>query len=148
MNVTMPYSHTHTQHYIRLELMFFICVPRKVVFSPCRHLFARPLIRPSHSTHHRSCDFLLPYPPTHPLSLPSPIHLLAAQLLTELDGVESLGAVTVLAATNRPDIIDEALLRPGRIDRVLYVAPPDQVRWRLWWRVGVGVGRMRSRLTQ
>ncbi len=34
----------------------------------------------------------------------------------------------MLAATNRPDIIDEALLRPGRIDRVLYVAPPDQVR--------------------
>jgi SpoVK/Ycf46/Vps4 family AAA+-type ATPase len=49
------------------------------------------------------------------------------QLLTELDGVESLKDVTVLAATNRPDIIDPALLRPGRIDRVLYVSPPDAV---------------------
>jgi hypothetical protein len=60
---------------------------------------------------------------TTTLTLSTPL----PQLLTELDGVESLGAVTVLAATNRPDIIDDALLRPGRIDRVLYVAPPDQV---------------------
>ncbi len=47
------------------------------------------------------------------------------QLLVELDGVETLKDVTVLAATNRPDIIDKALLRPGRIDRILYVSPPD-----------------------
>ncbi|TPX44982.1 hypothetical protein SeMB42_g04146 [Synchytrium endobioticum] len=50
-----------------------------------------------------------------------------AQLLSEIDGVESMTGVTILAATNRPDILDSALLRPGRIDRVLYVAPPDQV---------------------
>ncbi|TPX31132.1 hypothetical protein SmJEL517_g05473 [Synchytrium microbalum] len=48
-----------------------------------------------------------------------------AQLLAEIDGVESMNGVTVLAATNRPDILDSALLRPGRIDRILYVAPPD-----------------------
>jgi SpoVK/Ycf46/Vps4 family AAA+-type ATPase len=47
------------------------------------------------------------------------------QLLTELDGIQPLKQVTVLAATNRPDILDPALLRPGRIDRVLYVSPPD-----------------------
>ncbi|KAI9031741.1 P-loop containing nucleoside triphosphate hydrolase protein [Phycomyces nitens] len=48
-----------------------------------------------------------------------------SQLLNELDGVEALVNVTVVAATNRPDIIDDALLRPGRIDRILYVGPPD-----------------------
>ncbi|TYZ61513.1 hypothetical protein PybrP1_006837 [[Pythium] brassicae (nom. inval.)] len=48
-----------------------------------------------------------------------------SQLLTELDGIEPLKQVLVVAATNRPDLIDSALLRPGRIDRVLYVGPPD-----------------------
>lgn len=48
-----------------------------------------------------------------------------AQLLTEMDGVESLVGVTVLAATNRPDMMDRALLRPGRLDRVIYVPLPD-----------------------
>uniref|UniRef100_A0A6I8NS16 non-chaperonin molecular chaperone ATPase n=1 Tax=Ornithorhynchus anatinus TaxID=9258 RepID=A0A6I8NS16_ORNAN len=48
-----------------------------------------------------------------------------AQLLTEMDGVERLTGVTVLAATNRPDRIDKALLRPGRIDRIIYVPLPD-----------------------
>uniref|UniRef100_A0A1Y1MJJ3 AAA+ ATPase domain-containing protein n=1 Tax=Photinus pyralis TaxID=7054 RepID=A0A1Y1MJJ3_PHOPY len=48
-----------------------------------------------------------------------------AQLLTELDGVTPLGDVTVLAATNRPDKIDKALLRPGRLDRIVYVPLPD-----------------------
>lgn len=48
-----------------------------------------------------------------------------SQLLNELDGVEALVNVTVVAATNRPDIIDDALLRPGRIDRILYVGPPN-----------------------
>ena len=47
------------------------------------------------------------------------------QLLTELDGVESLENVTIVAATNRPDMIDKALLRPGRIDRIIYVGLPD-----------------------
>lgn len=48
-----------------------------------------------------------------------------AQLLTELDGVTPLGEVTILAATNRPDRIDKALLRPGRLDRIVYVPLPD-----------------------
>jgi transitional endoplasmic reticulum ATPase len=49
-----------------------------------------------------------------------------SQLLTELDGLEELQKVVVLAATNRPDIVDPALLRPGRFDRVLKVPPPDK----------------------
>ncbi|MEM3852526.1 MAG: AAA family ATPase, partial [Methanomassiliicoccales archaeon] len=48
-----------------------------------------------------------------------------SQLLTELDGLEELQGVSVIAATNRPDIIDTALLRPGRFDRLIYVPPPD-----------------------
>jgi transitional endoplasmic reticulum ATPase len=48
-----------------------------------------------------------------------------AQLLTELDGIEALRDVYVLAATNRPDLIDAALLRPGRLDTMIYVPPPD-----------------------
>ncbi|MEO9295546.1 MAG: CDC48 family AAA ATPase [Nitrososphaera sp.] len=49
-----------------------------------------------------------------------------SQMLTELDGLEVLTNVVVIAATNRPDIVDPALLRPGRFDRLLYVAPPDR----------------------
>jgi transitional endoplasmic reticulum ATPase len=49
-----------------------------------------------------------------------------SQLLTELDGLEVLTNVVIIAATNRPDIIDPALLRPGRFDRLLYVPPPNK----------------------
>jgi transitional endoplasmic reticulum ATPase len=49
-----------------------------------------------------------------------------SQLLTEMDGLERLEGVVVIAATNRPDIIDPALLRPGRFDRLIYVPPPDE----------------------
>jgi transitional endoplasmic reticulum ATPase len=48
-----------------------------------------------------------------------------AALLTELDGVEPLREVVVLGATNRPDLVDPALLRPGRLERLVYVPPPD-----------------------
>ncbi|XP_078067366.1 ATPase family gene 2 protein homolog A isoform X2 [Mustelus asterias] len=48
-----------------------------------------------------------------------------AQLLTEMDGIEQLHNVVILAATNRPDMIDKALMRPGRIDRIIYVPLPD-----------------------
>jgi transitional endoplasmic reticulum ATPase len=48
-----------------------------------------------------------------------------AALLTEMDGVESLRNVVVIAATNRPDLVDSALLRPGRLERLIYVPPPD-----------------------
>ena len=48
-----------------------------------------------------------------------------SQMLTEIDGLEVLKKVVVISATNRPDIVDPALLRPGRFDRHLYVSPPD-----------------------
>ncbi|MDW7730983.1 MAG: AAA family ATPase, partial [Methanolobus sp.] len=49
-----------------------------------------------------------------------------SQILTEIDGVEELKDVVIVAATNRPDIVDPALLRPGRFDRLIYVRPPDR----------------------
>ncbi len=48
-----------------------------------------------------------------------------AALLTELDGVEPLRDVVVLGATNRPELIDPALLRPGRLEKAVFVPPPD-----------------------
>jgi transitional endoplasmic reticulum ATPase len=48
-----------------------------------------------------------------------------AALLTELDGAEPLGDVVILGATNRPELIDPALLRPGRLERLVFVPPPD-----------------------
>ncbi|SCU98508.1 LADA_0H13476g1_1 [Lachancea dasiensis] len=51
-------------------------------------------------------------------------HVLTS-LLNEIDGVEELNGVVIVAATNRPDEIDSALLRPGRLDRHIYVGPPD-----------------------
>lgn len=49
-----------------------------------------------------------------------------AQLLNEIDGIENLNDVTIVAATNRPDMIDKALMRPGRLDRIVYVKLPDE----------------------
>ena len=49
------------------------------------------------------------------------------QLLAELDGFDVLENVKIIAATNRPDILDEALLRPGRFDRVIEIPIPDEV---------------------
>ena len=48
-----------------------------------------------------------------------------SQILTEMDGLEELHNVTVIAATNRPDLVDPALLRPGRFDRYTFIPPPD-----------------------
>jgi transitional endoplasmic reticulum ATPase len=48
-----------------------------------------------------------------------------SQLLTEMDGIEALVNVVVIGASNRPDMIDPALLRPGRFDRLIFVPPPD-----------------------
>jgi transitional endoplasmic reticulum ATPase len=49
-----------------------------------------------------------------------------SQLLTEMDGIVALENVVVIAATNRPDIVDPAILRPGRFDRLIYVPEPDE----------------------
>jgi transitional endoplasmic reticulum ATPase len=49
-----------------------------------------------------------------------------SQILTEMDGITSLHGVVVLAATNRPDMVDPALLRPGRFDRIVFVPNPDK----------------------
>jgi len=54
----------------------------------------------------------------------SGIHVLTT-LLNEMDGIEALNGVMILAATNKPEDLDLALLRPGRFDQLLYVAPPD-----------------------
>lgn len=49
---------------------------------------------------------------------------LVNQLLTEMDGIEDRKGVFLMAATNRPDIVDPAVMRPGRLDKVLYVGLP------------------------
>ncbi|MFP4524311.1 MAG: CDC48 family AAA ATPase [Candidatus Woesearchaeota archaeon] len=48
------------------------------------------------------------------------------QLLTEMDGLQDLNDIVIIAATNRPDIVDTALLRPGRFDRIVLVSSPDE----------------------
>ena len=50
------------------------------------------------------------------------------QILTEMEGFSSKEGVILLAATNRPDVLDQALLRPGRFDRRIIVQPPDKDR--------------------
>ncbi|WP_445475103.1 CDC48 family AAA ATPase [Methanococcoides methylutens] len=49
-----------------------------------------------------------------------------SQILTEIDGIEEMKDIVVVAATNRPDMIDPALLRPGRFDRLIYVKAPER----------------------
>jgi len=51
---------------------------------------------------------------------------IVSQLLTEIDGVSELSDVVVIAATNRPDVVDPALIRPGRLEKLIYVPPPDE----------------------
>jgi len=48
------------------------------------------------------------------------------QLLTSMDGIENMEGIVIIGSTNRPDIIDPALLRPGRFDRLVYIPPPDK----------------------
>jgi transitional endoplasmic reticulum ATPase len=55
------------------------------------------------------------------------------QLLTQMDGKEALNSVVVIAATNRPDQLDRALLRPGRFDRLIYVPLPDEESRQSQW---------------
>jgi len=64
--------------------------------------------------------------PTRTVSFDSHVsERVVSQMLTELDGLEELKDVLVVCASNRPDMIDRALLRPGRIDRLIYIPPPD-----------------------
>ena len=66
--------------------------------------------------------------PTRTVSFDSHVsERVVSQMLTELDGLEELKDVVVLCASNRPDMIDRALLRPGRIDRLIYTPPPDKM---------------------
>ncbi|MDJ0269861.1 MAG: CDC48 family AAA ATPase [Aigarchaeota archaeon] len=50
----------------------------------------------------------------------------SSQLLAEMDGIEELSDIIVIGATNRPDMLDPAVLRPGRFDRLIFVPPPDE----------------------
>jgi transitional endoplasmic reticulum ATPase len=61
-----------------------------------------------------------------------------SQLLTEMDGLEELRDVVVIAATNRPDIIDPALLRPGRFDKLLYIPLPNRDARREIFKIHLG----------
>lgn len=51
---------------------------------------------------------------------------IVAQILTEIDGVSELKDVMIIGSTNRPDLLDEALMRPGRLDKIIYVPFPDK----------------------
>src|SRR5512136_914603 len=51
-----------------------------------------------------------------------------SQLLTEMDGITTLQDIVVIAATNRPDMVDQAVIRPGRFDRLIYVPEPEEKR--------------------
>ena len=62
------------------------------------------------------------------------------QLLAELDGFDSLEDVKIIAATNRPDILDDALLRPGRFDRVIEIPLPDEAGRKTI--LGIHLGKM------
>jgi len=64
------------------------------------------------------------------------------QILTEMDGFSGAEGVIVLAATNRPDVLDPALLRPGRFDRNIVIQPPDQVGRREILRVHTRIVRL------
>ena len=61
------------------------------------------------------------------------------QLLTEMDGMNSKKTVFIIGATNRPDIIDPALLRPGRLDQLIYIPLPDEGSRRQIFKVRVCV---------
>ena len=54
-----------------------------------------------------------------------------SQLLVEMDGINKSNQLFIIAATNRPDLVDPALLRPGRFDRLVYVSVPDDVDSRI-----------------
>ena len=61
---------------------------------------------------------------------------LVDQLLTSMDGLENLEGVVIIGATNRPEIIDPALLRPGRFDRMILISEPaEKARKNIWIKI-------------
>ncbi len=64
--------------------------------------------------------------PTRGREVSGVIDRIVNQLLAELDGIKSLKNIIVIGTTNRPDLLDPALLRPGRFDRLIYIPPPDK----------------------
>ncbi len=64
---------------------------------------------------------------------------IVGQLLSEMDGVKSVGGVVVVAATNKPEILDPAILRPGRFDKLFYVSPPDKEARAQIFKIHLGV---------
>jgi SpoVK/Ycf46/Vps4 family AAA+-type ATPase len=54
-----------------------------------------------------------------------------------MDGIEGLKEVAIVAATNRPEILDKALMRPGRFDYLIYVSPPDKIARRDIFRINL-----------
>jgi proteasome regulatory subunit len=75
------------------------------------------------------------------------VHRTLIQLLAELDGFDPLGDVRIIAATNRPDILDPAILRPGRIDRIIEIPLPDLDARKDIWRIHSRRMRMDPGLT-
>ena len=69
------------------------------------------------------------------------------QFLTEMDGIEELKSVLVIAATNRPDRIDAALLRPGRLDLIFELPMPDEKSRQMIFRVHTKKSRLHRMLT-
>jgi transitional endoplasmic reticulum ATPase len=72
------------------------------------------------------------------------VERMVAQMLTEMDGITEPGGVMVLGATNRPDCIDPALLRPGRFDLVIEIPPPDHAARAAMLRLHTGRMRLAS----
>lgn len=66
---------------------------------------------------------------------------IVGQLLTEMDGMKELKGVVVIGATNRPDILDAAILRPGRFDKIFYIPPPDSEGRKAIFKINLGAFR-------
>merc|ERR1719161_2326639 len=60
------------------------------------------------------------------LGVENVVHRVINQILTEMDGMNAKKSVFIIGATNRPDIIDPAVLRPGRLDQLIYIPLPDE----------------------
>ena len=117
---------------------------RDVSSLPPPHTHTLPLSFPTPPPAHTHSSPVFSYNPPHTHSSP----VLSSHLpLLQLDGFDQLGKVKLVAATNRPDVLDPALMRPGRLDRKIRIPLPNEqvgawlgvgTAWHGW--VGVGVG--------